>query len=67
MNSLTLRSDSLLGVEFFELKIRISPRKRFFLSETILSCSFGAQIGWINEIKKCAVAVLANFVFSTNF
>ena len=30
MYSLTLRSDSLLGVEFFELKIRISPRKRFF-------------------------------------
>ena len=24
-----------------------------FLRETVLACFFGAQMGWINEFKKC--------------
>ena len=39
-------------VEFFELNIQISPRKEF-LRENILTCFSGAQMGWINEFKKC--------------
>ena len=38
------------GVEFFELKIRISPRKRIF-EQTFLACLSGAQVGSIHEKK----------------
>ena len=46
------RSVRLCGVEFFELKIRISLRKRFLKRNHFhLLYLSGAQMGWINEIK----------------
>ena len=47
------RSVSLRGVEFFVLKIRISPRKRIFKRNYFNLFLSGAQMGWINEVKKC--------------
>ena len=44
---------NLRGVEFVQLKIRTSLRKRI-LWETILTCLAGAQMGSDNKIKKNA-------------
>ena len=38
-------------MEFFEFKIRISPRKRIFQQNLFCLYKSGAQVGSINEIK----------------
>ena len=42
---------TLRGVEFFELNIRISPRKLIFLQNHFSLLII--QVGWIIEIKNC--------------